>query len=45
MQPWELEIVRRAYAKQVLAAGEITDARVEAAFAIDCGSGPSDPLQ
>lgn len=33
MHPWELEIVRRAYAKQVLAAGQITDARVEAAFA------------
>jgi protein-L-isoaspartate(D-aspartate) O-methyltransferase len=33
MEDWELEIVRRAYAKQVLAAAEIADARVEAAFA------------
>jgi protein-L-isoaspartate(D-aspartate) O-methyltransferase len=33
MEEWELEIVRRAYAKQVMAAAEIADARVEAAFA------------
>jgi protein-L-isoaspartate(D-aspartate) O-methyltransferase len=33
MEEWELQIVRRAYAKQVLAAAEVRDARVEAAFA------------
>jgi protein-L-isoaspartate(D-aspartate) O-methyltransferase len=33
MTPTELAIVRRAYAKQILAAAEITDSRAEAAFA------------
>jgi protein-L-isoaspartate(D-aspartate) O-methyltransferase len=33
MWDWELEVVRRAYAKQVLAAAELTDARLEAALA------------
>jgi protein-L-isoaspartate(D-aspartate) O-methyltransferase len=33
VEPGELEIVRRAYAKQVMAAAGIADARVEAAFA------------
>ena len=33
MEASELEIMRRAYAKQVLAAAEIADARIEAAFA------------
>lgn len=33
MEERELEIVRRAYAKQVMAAAEVTDARLEAAFA------------
>lgn len=33
MQPDELAIVRRAYAKQIMAAAGIDDARVEAAFA------------
>ncbi len=33
MDPGELEIVRRAFAKQVLAAAGVADARVEAAFA------------
>ena len=33
MEASELEIVRRAYAKQVMAAAEITGGRVEAAFA------------
>jgi protein-L-isoaspartate(D-aspartate) O-methyltransferase len=33
MEPGELEIVRRAYAKQMMAAAGIADPRVEAAFA------------
>jgi protein-L-isoaspartate(D-aspartate) O-methyltransferase len=33
MEAWELEIVRHAYAKQVLAAAGVSDARIEAAFA------------
>jgi protein-L-isoaspartate(D-aspartate) O-methyltransferase len=33
MEAAELKIVRRAYAKQVLAAAGASDARVEAAFA------------
>ncbi|MGH7110584.1 MAG: protein-L-isoaspartate O-methyltransferase family protein [Stellaceae bacterium] len=33
MEAWELEIVRRAYARQVMAAAGVADARVEAAFA------------
>ena len=33
MQPDELAIVRHAYAKQIMAAAGVTDARVEAAFA------------
>ena len=33
MDPHELDLVRRAYAKQVLAAAGIDDPRVERAFA------------
>ena len=33
MEESELDIVRRAYAKQVMAAAGVEDARVEAAFA------------